>query len=140
VGVKLLIESWRRGTLESMATKSLRLNQKTQGTVAGEDRRQIVTLPEGSEITLIGQVTEHPEMLDVSWMGQSVWIFAMDFEARTKDAIRPLTKAASIGASGPEPGAYITAKAPAETRADTEKQTSRNPRIRRFNSAGRELF
>ena len=117
-----------------MATESLRLNQETQGTVAAEGHRRIIKLPEGSEIALVGQVAEHPELVEVSWKGQSVWIFAIDFEARTKE--KTLTRAASIGASGPE--SHI--KARTEAPASTVQNTLRTPRVRRFNSAGRELF
>src|SRR5665213_734417 len=112
-----------------MATKSFRLNQETSGTVAAEGHRSFVKLPEGSEIAFIGQVAEHPEMVEVRWQGQSVWIFAIDFEARTKE--QALTKAASVGAIGPEPDNNRT-EAPAKTAQNP------TPRVRRFNSAGRE--
>ena len=111
-----------------MAAPSLRLNQETQGTVAEEGRRQIIKLPEGSEIALVGQVAEHPDMVEVTWEGQSVWIFAIDFEERTKGNARPLTKAASVGG---------------EFQADINTGTAtptRTPRVRRFNSAGKEIF
>ena len=68
-----------------MAIQSLRLNHETQGTVAEEGHRTIIKLPEGSEIAFVGQVAEHPELVEVSWKGQSVWIFAIDFETRTKE-------------------------------------------------------
>ena len=80
----------------------------------------MVVLPEGCEITLVGPVAGHPEMFEVSWNGQSVWIFAIDFEARTKfespssDETPPLVS--------------------------TEQKTAPAPRVRRFNAAGRELF
>jgi hypothetical protein len=122
-----------------MATRSLRLNQETQGTVAGESRRKMVLLPEGSKIALIGQIAEHPEMVEVSWNGQSVRIFAIDFEARTKDDARPLAKATSVGdrtesEAGIKLNTLIEPKIPANT------PPARSPRVRRFNSAGRELF
>ena len=116
-----------------MATKSLRLNQETPGTVAGEGHRGMVVLPEGCEIALVGQVAEYPEMVEVSWNGQAVWIFAIDFEARTKDDARPSTRATSVG-GGTESEAHIKLKIPANT------QPAGTPRARRFNSAGRELF
>ena len=116
-----------------MATKSLRLNQETSGTVVAEGRRTFVKLLEGSKIALIGPVAEHPEMVEVSWKGQSVWIFAIDFEARTKE--ETLTKAASVGASGPEPDIKARTEAPAKT----AQNRTPTPRVRRFNSAGREL-
>ena len=74
----------RRRAVENMPSKSVRLNQETQGTVAGEGHRTMVKLPEGSEIVLVGPVAGHPEMVEVRWDGQSVWLFAIDFEARTK--------------------------------------------------------
>ena len=52
-----------------MPTKNVRLNQETQGTVAGEGHRRMVMLPEGCEIALVGQVAGHPEMVEVSWNG-----------------------------------------------------------------------
>jgi hypothetical protein len=117
-----------------MATKSFRLNQETSGTVAAEGHRSFVKLPEGSEIALIGPVAEHPEMVEVSWQAQSIWIFAIDFEARTKE--QALTKAASVGAIEPGPDHKARTEAPAQT---TQNLTS-TPRVRRFNSAGRELL
>ena len=117
-----------------MATKSLRLNQETSGTVVAEGRRTFVKLLEGSKIALIGPVAEHPEMVEVSWKGQSVRIFAIDFEARTIE--QALTRAASVGASSAEPDN----KAPSEAPAKTAQNPTPTPRIKRFNSAGRELF
>ena len=116
-----------------MGAKSFRLNQETSGTVVAEGHRTFVHLPEGSEIEFTGPVAEHPEMVEVSWNGQSVWMFAIDFEARTNQ--ETLTKAASVGADGPEP--YI--KARTETPAETAQNSAPTPRVRRFNSAGREL-
>lgn len=122
-----------RRAVENMPTKSVRLNQETQGTVAGEDHRTMVQLPEGSEIVLVGPVAAHPEMVEVRWDGQSVWLFAIDFEARTtSDDAPPLARATSVGAGTPEPN---NAKAPTNTR----RKTAGNPRVRRFNAAGREL-
>ena len=46
----------RRRAVENMPTKSVRLNQETQGTVAGEGHRTMVKLPEGSEIALVVRV------------------------------------------------------------------------------------
>jgi hypothetical protein len=127
-----------------VATGSLRLRQETQGTVAEEGHRRIVKLPEGSEIAFVRSVAEHPEMVEVSWQGQSVWIFAVDFEARTKEDARPLTKAMSVGSNGPEPGTETDIKAHAPTGArtpvNTEQKTAGAPTVRRFNSSGRELF
>ena len=129
----------RRRAVENMPTKSVRLNQETQGTVAGEGHRTMVKLPEGSEIALVGPVAGHPEMVEVRWDGQSVWLFAIDFEARTNfesptsAEIPPLAKATSVGAGTPESN---KAKAPTNTR----HKTSLNPRVRRFNAAGRELL
>jgi hypothetical protein len=117
-----------------MATQSLRLNQETQGTVDEEGHRKIIRLPEGSQIALLGEVAEHPELVDVSWKGQSVRIFAIDFETRTKE--NALTRAVSVGACGPVP----SIKARNEVTASTAQQPIRTPRVRRFNSAGRELF
>jgi hypothetical protein len=128
-----------RCAVENMPTKSVRLNQETQGTVAGEGHRTMVKLPEGSEIALVGPVAGHPEMVEVRWDGESVWLFAIDFEARTKfesptsDDIPPLARATSVGAGTPESN---NAKAPTNTR----HKTSLNPRVRRFNAAGRELL
>ena len=62
----------------------MRLNQETQGTVAEKGHRRTVILPEGCEIALLGHVAGHPEMVKVRWEGQTVWLFAIDFEARTK--------------------------------------------------------
>ena len=90
--------------VENMPTKSVRLNQETQGTMAGEGHRTMVKLPEGTEIALVGPAAGHPEMVEVRWDGQSVWLFAIDFEARTKfespsgDEIPPLARATSVGA------------------------------------------
>ena len=130
----------RWGTVENMATKSLRLNQQTQGTVAGESHRKIVLLPEGSKIALVGQVAEHPEMVEVSCNRQSVWIFAIDFEARTKDNARPSTRATSVGADRTESEAGIKLNTLTEPKMPANTQPARTPRVRRFNSAGRELF
>ncbi len=105
-----------------------------------EGRRSIIKLPEGSEIGLIGQVTEHPELVEVTWNGQSVWIFAIDFESRTKDDADPSARAMSVGASAPNPESDITLAAPTETPATAENKTVRTPGVRRFNSAGRELL
>ena len=99
----------------------------------------MVKLPAGSEIALVGPAAGHPEMVEVRWDGQSVWLFAIDFEARTKfeapnsDDTPPLARATSVGVGAPEPN---NAKAPTNTR----RKTSLNPRVRRFNAAGRELF
>jgi hypothetical protein len=123
-----------------MATKTLLLHQETQGTMTEEGRRTIIKLPEGSEITLVGQVVEHPELVEVTWKGQSVWIFAIDFEARTKDDARPSARAMSVGADAPQPEADINLNASTETPASAEHRTVRTLRVRRFNSAGRELF
>jgi hypothetical protein len=123
-----------------MATKTFFLHQETQGTIAKEGRRSIIKLPEGSEIGLIGQVAEHPELVEVTWNGQSVWIFAIDFESRTKDDAAPSARAMSVGASAPNLESDITLAAPTETPASAETRTVRTPRVRRFNSAGRELF
>ena len=121
-----------------MPTKSIRLNQETQGTVAGEGHRRMVVLPEGCEISLIGQVAGHPEMVKVRWGSQTVWLFAIDFEARTKfeapssDDLPPLARATSVGAGTPEPEAMMP--------INTQHKTALTPRVRRFNAAGRELF
>jgi hypothetical protein len=104
------------------------------GDRAGESHREIVLLPEGSRIALVGPVAEHPEMVEVSWNEQAVWIFAIDFEARTKEG--KLTRAASVGVSGPE----LDVKARTQAPASTAQNTIQTPRVRRFNSAGRELF
>ena len=123
-----------------MATKTLLLNQETQGTMAEEGRRTIIKLPEGSEITLVGQVVDHPEMVEVTWKGQSVWIFAIDFAARTKDDACPSARAMSVGAGAPKSEADIIVNVPTKTPASTDHRTVRTTRVRRFNSAGRELF
>jgi hypothetical protein len=123
-----------------MATRTLLLHRETQGTVAEEDRRAIIKLPQGTEIALVGQVVEHPELVEVTWKGQSVWIFAIDFEARTKDDPPPSTRAMSAGVGGPKPEADINVNVPTETPASAEHRTVGSPRVRRFNSAGRELF
>src|SRR5579862_8943376 len=123
-----------------MATRTFLLHQETQGTMEGEGRRTIIKLPEGSEIVLVGQVVEHPELVEVTWKGQSVWIFAIDFEVRTKDDARPSTRAMSVGAGAPKPEAGINLNVPTENPASAERKTVRSPRVRRFNSAGRELF
>ena len=128
----------RRRAVENMPTKSVRLNQETQGTVAGEGHRIMIKLPEGSEIALVGPAAGHPEMVEVRWDGQSVWLFAIDFEARTNfesptsAEIPPLAKATSVGAGTPESNKV---KAPTNTR----HKTAGTPRVRRFNAAGREL-
>jgi hypothetical protein len=101
--------------------------------VVADGHRTFVHLPEGSEIELTGPVADHPEMVEVSWNGQSVWIFAIDFDARTKE--ETLTKAASVGADGPEPDIKARTEAPAKT----AQNSTPTPRVRRFNSAGREL-
>jgi hypothetical protein len=89
----------------------------------------MVVLPEGCEIALVGQVAEYPEMVEVSWNGQSVWVFAIDFEERTKDGASDEASKAAITM-----GTLTEAKMPANT------QPARTPKVRRFNSAGRELF
>ena len=105
-----------------MPTKSIRLNQETQGTVAGGGHRRMVVLPEGCEIALIGQVAGHPEMVKVRWDGQTVWLFVVDFEARTNfecprsDETPPLARATSVDADTPEPN---KAKVPTNTRRKT---------------------
>jgi hypothetical protein len=127
-----------------MPTKRVRLNQETQGTVAGEGHRTMVKLPEGSEIALVGPVAGHPEMVEVSWNGQSAWIFAIDFEARTNFEAPnsgdrpPLARAKSVGAGTPEPEANTPTEA--KIPANTQHKTARTPRVRRFNAAGRELL
>jgi len=129
-----------------MWNETFHLNQITQGTIAGPSHRTIISLPEGSEIVPIRQVPEHPEMIEVLWERKSVWLFAIDFEARTQDGdIRqPLTSAAMVGDDMP----------PVETNADTEVNNTVNleaevskketppstPKVRRFNASGRELF
>ena len=129
----------RRRAVENMPSKSVRLNQETQGTVAGEGHRTMVKLPEGCEIALVGPVAGHPEMVEVRWDGQSVWLFAIDFEARTNfesttsDDTPPLARATSVGAGTLEPN---NTQAPTNTR----RKTAGTPRVRRFNAAGRELF
>src|SRR5712691_11232769 len=100
--------------------KSLRLNQETQGTVVGESHRIMISLPEGSMIVLVGQVAKHPDMVEVIWQGQSVWVFAADFEARTKDVdiTRPSTKSASVDGNAAEP------KADSETNIQVNRQAT----------------
>ena len=133
-----MVSGGESAAVENMPTRSVRLNQETQGTVAGEGHRTMVKLPEGTEIALVGPVAGHPEMVEVRWDGQSVWLFAIDFEARTNfesptsAEIPPLAKATSVGAGTAEPN---KAQAPTNTR----HKTSLNPRVRRFNAAGREL-
>ena len=80
----------------------------------------MVVLPEGCEISLVGQVAGHPELVEVRWDGQTVWLFAIDFEARTKFE---------------SPSSDATPRL-----ASTEQKTAQAPRVRRFNAAGRELF
>jgi hypothetical protein len=89
----------------------------------------MIKLPEGSEIALVGPVAGHPEMVEVRWDVQSIWLFAIDFEARTEDEA---SDEASEAAS--ELSTSIVAKTPATTRP------AGVPRVRRFNAAGRELF
>ena len=66
----------------------------------------MVVLPEGSEIAFVGQVAGNPEMVEVRWHGESVWLFAIDFEERAKfespsSDIPPLARAISVGAGRP---------------------------------------
>src|SRR5260221_5300625 len=95
--------------MRKMPTNSMRLNQDTPGTVAGEGHRRMVLLPEGCEIAFLGHVAGHPEMVEVRWDGESVWLFAIDFEARAKfespssDDVPPLARATSVGAGAPKP-------------------------------------
>jgi len=116
----------------------MRLNRETQGTIAGEGQRRMVVLPEGCEISFVGQVAGHPEMVEVLWDGKSVWLFAIDFEARAKfesttSELPPLARATSVGAG--------TAKLnKAKVQTTTRRKTALTPRVRRFNAAGRELF
>ena len=111
----------------------MRLNQEAQGTVAGEGHRTMVLLPEGCEIALVGEIAGHPEMVEVIWDGQSVWLFTIDFEARTSDDTLPLAGTTSVVGGSPKPSK-------ANVRTNTRRKSALTPRIRRFNAAGRELF
>ena len=100
----------------------------------------MVVRPEGCEIALIGQVAGHPEVVEVRWSGQKVWLFAIDFEARTtfeapsREEIPPLAKVTSVEAVTPEPNPNK------EQATNTPRETVLTPKVRRFNAAGRELF
>ena len=124
-----------------MPTKGIRLNQEIQGTVAGEGHRRMVILPEGCEIALIGKVAGHPEMVKVRWDGQTAWLFAVDFEARTNfespssDETPLLARATSVGGDTPEPN-----RKRVQTNTRRKIDLTLTPRVRRFNAAGRELF
>jgi hypothetical protein len=115
-----------------MMNRSFRLNQETQGTVAGESHRVMVVIPEGSEIALIGEVAEQPESVEILWNGQSVWLFATDFKTRSvrDNNTVALTNAASVGGEAVAP--------PVAVKADVKSPLA--PKVRRFNAAGRELF
>ena len=122
----------------NIPTNSMRLNRETQGTIAGESHRRMVVLPEGCEIAFVGQVAGHPEMVEVRWDGESVWLFAIDFEARAKfesptSDLPPLARATSDRAGTPKPNK-------AKVQTNTRRNTALTPRVRRFNAAGRELF
>ncbi len=110
--------------------KNYRLNKETQGTVAGVSQRTIVGIPACDAIMLVGPVVEKPELVEVLWEGQSVWLFATDFNARAIEdgTVLPLTSAASVDDDMPEVG------------MNAEVNNSSTPKIRRFNAAGRELF
>jgi len=64
--------------------------------------------------------------------GQSVWLFAIDFDARTEE--RTSDEASGEASETAELSTSIVAKTPATTRP------AGAPRVRRFNAAGRELF
>ena len=110
----------------------MRLNQETQGIVAEKGNRRMVILPQGCEIALLGHVAGHPEMVKVRCDGQTVWLFAIDFEARTSDETPPFASATSVGDT-PEPDK-------AKVQTNTRGKTVLTPRVRRFNAAGREVF
>src|SRR5271170_4476870 len=109
---------------------SFHLNQEMRGTVVGPSHRIMVAIPEGSEIALVGQVAGQPELVEVLWEEQSVWLFASDFRARAIDQATPveLTRAASVGSDVRQVGVC------------TDVTNPGTPKIRRFNAAGRELF
>lgn len=131
-----------------MWKETFHLNQATQGTIAGPSHRTIISLPEGSEIVPIRQVPQHPEMIEVLWEGQSVWLFAIDFDARTKDGSipQPLARAALFGDGTPSAEASTDTEVNSPVNLEAEsfvsnKETTRaTPKVRRFNASGRELL
>ena len=78
-------------------------------------------------------------MVKVRWEEQTVWLFAVDFEARTNfespsgDETPLLARATSVGAETPEPNKAIVP-------TNTRRKTALTPKVRRFNAAGREVF
>jgi len=130
-----------------MWQETFHLNQVTQGTIAGPSHRTIISLPEGSEIVPIRQVPEHPEMVEVLWERQSVWLFAIDVDARTGGGIpQPLTRTVSAGGGAPsaEDHTATDVNNPVNPKAETfvnNKETAPSPpRVRRFSASGRELL
>jgi hypothetical protein len=113
----------------SNMNKGFRLNRETGGSIAGPTHRIMVMLPEGSKVDLVGPVAGNADHVEVVWNGQSVWLFASDFEARAT--------AASVD------GEASSTEVPTEAQRAKKRPTavkSSGPKIRRFNAAGRELF
>ena len=111
--------------------KTYGVNQEIQATVAGVEHRTLVTIPQGSIISMIGPVGEGPE-LEVLWDGQTVRMFACDLTARTTaiTAKNPTATAASGGNTNPTP-----------PKSEGNAATARDApvKVRRLTASGREL-
>jgi hypothetical protein len=101
------------------------LGRTVNGTVAGPEHRILIEIPEGSIVALVGPVVDGPQFLDTQWEAHTARIFASDLEA----TVTP-EKTASFAAG--------TGIADASTH-QTDLVQSAAVKVRRFNSAGREL-
>jgi hypothetical protein len=107
------------------------LNQEIPATVAGAGRRALVTIPQGSLISIIGPVAEEPEMVDILWDGQTARMFTSDLTARTT-AITMKNPKATVALGG-------TIPTPPNSEGNATMADDA-PKVRRFTASGRELL
>jgi hypothetical protein len=99
--------------------KTYHLDREMHGTIFSDDKRTMVTIPEGSIVSLIDSRPDGLESLEVLWDGQVVRVFAVDLAERT-------TAGNNAKSKDPEwRGEVPTRQAPMK--------------VRRFTASGREL-
>ena len=94
--------------------KTYHLDREMHGTTFSDDKRTMVTIPEGSIVSLIDSRTDEVQSLEVLWNGRVVKVFAVDLAER------------STAGNDPE--------------WREEARTRQAPlKVRRFTASGREL-
>jgi|HubBroStandDraft_1064217.scaffolds.fasta_scaffold181265_2 hypothetical protein len=119
-----------------------RLIQELHATTRGSAQRVIVTLPQGSFISVVGPVAEEPGLLEFVYDGQRLTMFAEDLARKAELSPSEKTRGTSAAAPSIPARENIVAAVPnlpeeAGPVGTTQEGVS-GVKVRRFDSSGRE--